>query len=277
MYTKLLKCLPKPTIYAPSTRNFWDDEHISKNVLKAHLNPELESASRNIKFIDQSVNWIAKIAPPSSYPVLLDLGCGPGLYAERFHHLGYSVMGIDFSKRSIEYAKKQSRMNDNRIAYFYQNYLTIDYSDTFDIITLIYCDYGTFSKEDRRTLLSKIYKALKPNGKLILDVFTATYYQDKTEYHNWEYCDNGGFWSENPYLCLNSFYRYDENNSVVDQTIILNESSLDCYNIWYDYFTKDGLLRETQNAGFHQCIMYNDIAGKKYSVDGNTLCVVLTK
>ena len=83
----------KPELYAPSTSAFWDDEHISKGMLEAHLDPNWEAASRKHEFIDESVKWIESIAPSSQYRELLDLGCGPGLYAERFSNIGYSVTG----------------------------------------------------------------------------------------------------------------------------------------------------------------------------------------
>lgn len=56
MYTTLLKFLKsRPTEYAESTDKFWDDEHISKYMLEAHLNPNIEAASRQHAFI----NWIS--------------------------------------------------------------------------------------------------------------------------------------------------------------------------------------------------------------------------
>ena len=94
---------------------------------------------------------------------LLDLGCGPGVYAERFNKAGYKVTGIDFSKRSIEYAKQQTLLNKSNIGYHYQNYLTIDYMEQFDVVTLIYCDYAVLPITERRILLEKVYQALKPN------------------------------------------------------------------------------------------------------------------
>ncbi len=100
------------------------------------------------------------------------MSCGPGLYAERFSSAGYVVTGIDFSKRSIEYAKKQTLLNKSSIEYHYKNYLTIDYLEKFDVVTLIYCDYAVLSIKERHILLKKVYQALKPNGKFIFDVFT---------------------------------------------------------------------------------------------------------
>ena len=84
---------------------FWDDDYISKQMLKAHLNPDFNGASRKLDFIEKSVSWIKQILPSQSYPSLLDVGCGPGLYAERFATGGYMVTGVDFSRRSICYAK----------------------------------------------------------------------------------------------------------------------------------------------------------------------------
>lgn len=43
--------------------------------------------------------------------------------------------------------------------------------ETFDFITMIYCDYGALSTDDRKKLLRIIYQHLKPGGKLLLDVF----------------------------------------------------------------------------------------------------------
>lgn len=277
MYNKLNKLLNKPDLYALSTNRFWDDEHISKALLDAHLNPNLESASRKIEFIDKSVNWIASLAPPSSYPQLLDLGCGPGLYAERFSKLGYMVTGIDFSKRSVEYAKDKTITNNSGIDYKYQDYLMIDYKCCFDIITLIYCDFGVLSIEDRAILLSNAYKALKKDGKLILDVFTPNQHKGKDENSNWKYYSNGGFWDKNPNLCLNSFYRYDKNSTVLDQTIVITEHKIECYNIWEHCFTKNNLISEIQNVGFTNYDLYGDISGGEYVEQGSIICIVLTK
>ena len=149
MFNELVKYTSKPALYAQGTKNFWDDDHISKGLLEAHLNPNWDAATRRHEFLDRSVSWISSIAPPSQYRFLLDLGCGPGLYAERFNSAGYTVTGIDFSKRSIAYAREQSLLKKSNIEYHYQNYLTIDYKEQFDAVTLIYCDYAVLSKTDR--------------------------------------------------------------------------------------------------------------------------------
>ncbi len=275
MFNKLTNYLVKPELYAPSTGKFWDDEHISKGMLEAHLNPDLEAATRKHDFVDKSVKWIASIAQPSEYQQLLDLGCGPGLYAERFRKAGYSVTGVDFSKRSIEYAKEQTLLNKSNIKYHYQNYLTIDYIEQFDVITLIYCDYAPLSITDRLTLLKKVYQALKPNGKFIFDVFTPR--MRKTESHSWYYNENGGFWTQKPHICLDSVYQYDGDKTELRQTIVITEATVNCYNVWDHFFTKESLISELKPIGFSSYEFFGDVAGKEISDSDETICGVFTK
>ncbi|WP_323373236.1 hypothetical protein [Anaeropeptidivorans aminofermentans] len=44
MYNNILMHLKRPAPYQQSQVNFWNDEHISKHMLKAHLDPDCEGA-----------------------------------------------------------------------------------------------------------------------------------------------------------------------------------------------------------------------------------------
>jgi len=273
MLQNIKKYMQKPDMYAPSTAKFWDDNHISKGMLEAHLNPAIDNATRNLDFVQRSVGWISSIAHAGKYPRLLDLGCGPGIYAELFYNTGYQVTGVDLSKRSIEYAKRSAETKGKHITYKVCDYLLLDYQNRFDIATLIYCDFGVLSTNDRAALLKKIRDALRPNGCLIFDVFTQQQYVGQEEYKDWVYADSG-FWGETPYLCLNSLYRYDEENTFLRQHLIITEDQINCYNVWEHTFKKDELISDLADAGFKIVGFYGDIAGGANSNDGKHLCVV---
>jgi len=280
MNTKLMALMNKPELNTPGTNNLyhslWDDEHISKGMLEAHLNPDGDAATRNHAFLDKSVNWIAELAPPPQYAKLLDLGCGPGLYTERFAKAGYSVTGVDFSKRSIGYAKEQTELNGSGIKYHYQNYLTIDYTQQYDVITLIYCDYAPLSITDRLTLLKKVYQALKPGGKFIFDVFTPKMRREEDQ--SWRYCESGGFFSAKPHLLLEAVYQYDDDDKTeLRQHIVVTDEDVNCYIARGHFFTKELLISEIQPIGFSMSEFYGDVAGKEYSDAGETICGVFTK
>ncbi len=274
MYAKLfnyLKC--RPMEYAKSTSKFWDDEHISKYMLEAHLNPDIESASRQHSFINASAKWIARQVKRPSECNLLDLGCGAGIYAQAFSSLGFHVTGIDFAKRSIDYAASQAIKQNMGITYHYQNYLEMEYENEFDIITLIYCDFGVLPPKDRALLLEKVKTALKPDGVIILDGFTETQYKDFIENRTLTY-EEKGFWSDTPYMCIQNNYCYDENKTYLEQYLVVTEEQLNCYNIWNQAFDSASLGAELKAAGFSELQFYANVCGESLTDKSKTICVV---
>lgn len=98
MNKKLIEYLKeKPKEYEDTGIKFWDDEHISKGMLEAHLNNTVDSATRNIDFVKKSVSWITTFKGNK----LLDLGCGPGIYTNMLDKEGYDVTGIFFQKGQL--------------------------------------------------------------------------------------------------------------------------------------------------------------------------------
>jgi len=273
---EISKYLLKPKLYTPGTDSIWNDEYISEIMLDIHLDPDNDASTRKHEFVNKSVEWITNIAPPTLYKFLLDLGCGPGIYAERFNIAGYNVTGIDFSERSIRYAEVQAALDKSDIEYHCQNYLEMDFTEKFDIVTLIYCDYAVLSLDDRIALLSKIYKALKPGGKFIFDVFTHK--MRRPESQSWYYSEREGFFSAKPHICLDAVYQYDdEDKTQLWQNVIITAQSVHCYKIWDHFFNKDEIIKEVKPAGFSAYEIYGDIAGKEYSSTGETICCVFTK
>ncbi len=277
MINELIEYSKRPKLYEKSSAEFWDDEHISREMLKCHLNPSIEAASRSHHFIDKSVEWIQKEAPRTMYHTVLDLGCGPGLYAERLCHKGYSVTGIDLSKRSIAYAKERASRQGDVIQYIYKNYLDIDYQNVFDLILLVYCDFGVLSHQDRKILLDKVYASLAEKGKFIFDVFTPRHYEGKNENSHWYMNYGSGFWKPKTYMCLESHLIY-ENYIRLNQYIIIDEEEhIDVFRIWDHYYTIETIRTELENSGFRQVKIYGDISGSSFSEESETMCIVAEK
>ena len=88
MLEQLEKWLEPPVMDAESDSVFWQDDYISKKLLDVPLDPHDDLASRKHGFMDRFAGWINALMPPALDPRLLDLGCGPGLYAQRFAKAG---------------------------------------------------------------------------------------------------------------------------------------------------------------------------------------------
>jgi 2-polyprenyl-3-methyl-5-hydroxy-6-metoxy-1,4-benzoquinol methylase len=266
----------KPDEYEKSTSAFWEDEHISKGMLEAHLNPDLDAASRRLNFTKTSVKWIAGLGNTQTNPKLLDLGCGPGIYAELLSAHGFDVTGVDLSERSISYARENALKQNLQITYLHQNYLDIDYNGVFDVITLIFCDFGVLNPDERKRLLEKIHKALKPGGLFIFDVCSLRQYENRAETTSWS-LSAGGYWSAEPYLCLYSFFRYDSSNTFADQYIVIEKDRIRRFNIWNHRFSVEELKADLCGAGFGTKEFYGDVSGVRYSDNSETICVVAHK
>lgn len=60
MFEELEKINERPAPFAFYTASeLWTDEHTSVQMLSFHLNEAIDLASRNMKFINRSVEWIA--------------------------------------------------------------------------------------------------------------------------------------------------------------------------------------------------------------------------
>jgi len=246
--TKIIKSIGNPTPYDKGTDMMWTDKHISKFLLDAHINPEIGVASRTSMDIDKTVDMIDKMIRPGSE--ILDLGCGPGLYAERLSKKGHKVTGVDFSKNSIDYAIKQREKNQSAIEYINDNYLNLDFEGQFDIIMMIYCDFGVLVSEERISLMKMIHKALKPGGIFLFDAIDEETIERLSFNSSWDMSE-GGFWKPTPYICLSKSFHFKENKATLDQHLVMGEDdSFQLYRFWNHYFDQEDVEKIFRPIGF---------------------------
>lgn len=276
--TQLEKATQKPKLFAKDDGNFWEDPYISEHLLNAHLDDESDQGSRKYNDILQSVMWLTQYLKLPEDSKLLDLGCGPGLYSENFYGQGYDVTGIDISPTSIEYAKEQADAFQYRIQYLCQDYLTIDYTEEFDVITLIYGDLCVLSHDDRNTLLQKVYKALKPDGFLIFDVFTKHYFSKEEPEQTWYVSGDDGFWSEEEHLLLQSHYKYKKDKVRLDKyTIVFNDGNMRTHHIWKHYFSLRRVTNMVEANGFTVKDHWSDLQGKPFEKGSSWIGMIVQK
>jgi 2-polyprenyl-3-methyl-5-hydroxy-6-metoxy-1,4-benzoquinol methylase len=218
---EIIKIVGNPKLYDKGKDIMWTDKHISKYLLEAHINPEIGVASRTSEDIDKTVDMIDQLIKPESK--ILDLGCGPGLYTERLARKKHKVTGVDFSKNSIEYAIQQRDKNQSDVKYINCNYLELDFDDKFDLIIMIYCDFGVLVPEERITLMKMIHKSLKPGGIFLFDAINEQTIARINFNSSWEMSESG-FWSSTPYICLNKIFHFEENKATLDQHIVIDDN-----------------------------------------------------
>jgi len=265
MFEELERITERPEPFQFYTASdLWTDEHMSKQMLSFHLNETIDVSSRNAEFINRSVEWIASEFNIGRDTKIADFGCGPGLYSTRLAKRGANVTGIDFAGRSIEYAKGVAVREQLNINYVKQNYLDFETEDRFDLVLMIMCDFCALSPTQRKGILNKFHRILKPNGSVLLDVYSLSAFEQKEEVATYEVTQLNGFWSPNKYYGFLNTFKYDEEKVSLDKyTIIESNRTRKVYN-WLQYFAPEDLEREFVEAGFSVKGLYSDVAGTPY-------------
>lgn len=263
-----------PDLYEETGRLFWCDPDMAPQLLEAHLDADNPMASRPPRFVDASTKWIASIAPADRYPRVCDLGCGPGLYAERLAKMGYRVTGIDVSTTAIEHARASAAREGLEIDYVVSDYTSLQSGYSADLALMAYCDYGALSSGSRRALMGNVKKLLRPGGIFVLDVFSDRHYAAAREIRSWDAASSGGLWSPEPYVCLHERKKHG-GRVLLDRYIVQTSRTVKAYNVWTTCYVPESLRFEAVDAGFSVLSIAGSIAGDDFDPTGDTLCAVL--
>jgi SAM-dependent methyltransferase len=275
-HLKRINTRPEPFEYYTAEK-LWAGEHTSQQMLELHLNEEVEPASRNLAFIERSVDWMVPRFNIKTGTSLCDFGCGPGLYTTRLAQKGALVTGIDFSPRSIKYARKTAAGLNLDIDYVLQNYLEFDTDRKFDLITMIYCDLCALSPQQRKTMMGKFHDFLDDGGAVLVDVFSLQAFRNREEVTRYEPLLLGGFWSSQDYYGFLNTFKYEKEKVILDKyTIVEKNRTWEVYN-WLQYFSPESTGREFEENGFKILEIFADVAGRPYTNQAEEIALVAVK
>lgn len=273
---ELLRLQEKPEPFTPGDSRFWTDPYIAKRLLEAHLDPTLDAASRSPQMIDKTVDWVIQYLDLRLGDCILDLGCGPGLYASRMAQRGLKLTGVDYSQNSISYATKKAQEDGLAITYRFQDYLKLEDSNQYDLVLLIFGDFCTFDPESRKKILSAIKRSLKPGGIFIFDVSTPLLRQHAGLKNGW-YAAGQGFWKPGKHLVLEQGFAY-ENDIFLDQYIVIEENGkTSLYRNWFQDYMPETIRSEIQANGFMVESLWSDLTGALYHEKSDWIGVVARK
>jgi 2-polyprenyl-3-methyl-5-hydroxy-6-metoxy-1,4-benzoquinol methylase len=267
---------PKPFEFYTAP-DLWTDAHTSRRMLAYHLDEHHDVASRKAAFIDRSIDWIVPRFSIGKDTRIADFGCGPGLYASRLAEKGAQVTAIDFSERSIAYAREVARQKQLAIHYLHQNYLTFTTEERFDLILMIMCDFCALSPEQRETMLRRFHAILKPGGYVLMDAYTQTAFEQREETSVYGTNLMEGFWSPKKYYGFLNTYKYAEEKVVLDKYTLFEAARVRTIYNWLAYFTPEDIEKEFLANEFRLDGVYADVAGSPYDPLSPELAVVAIK
>ncbi len=275
MYNELRTHNSRPEPFQFYTADkLWTDDHTSKKMLEFHLNGFIDVASRKRVFIDRSVSWIAQKFNVGNDSRIADFGCGPGLYTTPLAEKGADVTGIDFSERSIRYARQIAQQKKLNIDYVVQNYLEYNTEKKYNLITMIMCDFCALSPAQRRLMLKKFHAFLEPQGSVLLDVYSLSAYEQRKETATYEHNLLNGFFSPEDYYGFLNVFKYEKEKVILDKYTIVEASQTRTIYNWLQYFSLETIEKELLEVGFKIVDCYSDVAGTPFKADSDEFAIV---
>ena len=122
---------------------------------------------RNEKEAKFFIDGLLDILSPEKKSFFLDLACGKGRHSIYLNTKGFSVDGIDLSKKSLNTALPHQ---NKKLHFFLRDMRNINEKNKYNYILNLFTSFGYFEhKKDNKLVVSGISKALKEDGIFIID------------------------------------------------------------------------------------------------------------
>jgi SAM-dependent methyltransferase len=138
--------------------------------------------------------------------VILDFGCGPGLYGQRLADLGHRYHGVDFGPAAIEYAIETNRHGD-LCSFILADIRTVELDRLpigfCDLVMIVFGELNVFSPIESQAIIEKAYAALAPGGHFLVELQSFETVQKVGNSASSWYKSESGLFFDRSHICLN--------------------------------------------------------------------------
>jgi len=237
----------------------WNDPDFSERMLREHLDESHSAASRVAAERSKQIDWMWDKLALQPGARILDLTCGPGLYAVEFAGRGCEVVGVDFGPASVTFARNLAKHEGvaDRCTFLEQDVRETDYRGAdFDAALFIYGQITVFTPDETQTLLNRLARSLRPGGKLVLEILDRD--RIDKEFKSWWYTGDWGLWGDRPYLHLGERIWYPEEQIRLERFLIvhLETGELTEVQLCDQSYSAGEMSEKMQAAGFKSVEVY---------------------
>lgn len=239
----------------------WNEPGFSARMLREHLTQAHGRASRRFEAIDGHVEWVHRAVLGGRQTRILDLGCGPGLYATRLARLGHRCVGIDFSPASIRHARGEAEREGLACTFHERDLRDGDYGEGFGLALLVFGELNAFRTREAADILAAARTALEPGAALVLELHTRAALE-REEPPSW-YAAESGLFSDRPHLCLRESAWDTASRARVERYYVLDAASggVERYGITTRAYEPDEYLELLHGAGFARVELHPALDG----------------
>ncbi len=162
----------------PITENWWNDFFAEFRPFFSKISPKVTNAE--VKFYIQKLNL-------KSGQTFLDCPIGIGRIAIPLAKKGIKITGVDIMPSYLGELSEKAAKAKLPIKLFHLDMRKIDFENEFDVVGNLWTSFGYFEKEsDNILVLKKLYKALKPGGKFVIQIINRDWIMKNFALNIWE-------------------------------------------------------------------------------------------
>ncbi|MHB8060862.1 MAG: SAM-dependent methyltransferase, partial [Gaiellaceae bacterium] len=202
---------------------------------------------------------------------------GPALHASRLAQAGADVTGVDFSARSISYAREAAAREGLQVSYINEDYLAWEPDGRFDLVLMIMRDFCAIGPDQRRALLGKIEGLLEPKGAFLFDVDSLLALKARSEKTWYAPAPEGGFFSASPYFEFLASFVYPEERVFLEKHVIVEAKRTRTLYDWVQHFSPESLAEELEGSGLEIASVLGDVTGRAFDPEAREFAVVVRR
>ena len=243
---------PRPLAWIAGGSFPWYDEEFSRRMLQQHLDDSHGAASRRTRERAAQIEWLWNHLPVQPGQRILDLTCGPGLYALDLAQRDCHVTGVDISPSSIDYARQVAEsagVTDN-LDFILGDVREVQHpSSAFDHVLLLYGQLAVFPPHEAEELVAAAVATLKPGGTICIELLAPTAI-DRSD-SSWWFTDDTGLWGNRPFLHLGERFWDTETRIATERYQILDieSGSLQEFHLCDQSYERQDIERVLRSAG----------------------------
>ncbi|MXZ02434.1 MAG: class I SAM-dependent methyltransferase [Chloroflexi bacterium] len=203
---------------------------------------------------------------------VLDLCCGQGRHSIALAKTGLSVTGVDLSEEMLAIARSTAD-EAGAILTLHQadmRHLPDDLKNRFDAVINMFSSFGYLeSEEDDQQVLHQIAKALKPGGKLLMDLLNREWVIINNQEFDWHQHEDGRVVLERRQLDLKN-----SSNTVTYTEILPDGTRREMSDLQLRLYTLTELTKMLTKAGLTLQNVYGGFQAEPYNVNTRRMIVV---
>lgn len=273
LHVDLDELLVRPPMIPGEVRLPWGEQDFSARMLREHLDQHHDMASRREATIDGHVEWLRGLAPQGTR--VLDLGCGPGLYLERFARVGYRGVGVDVSPASIEYASRRAQEHRLGVSYLLGDFRRPGVDGEFDLILCLFGELSTVHIDEVRDVLDMAATHLHPRGRVVIELSTKNGVVAKGSRPPTWYRAQGGLFAYGMHAVMTESKWFETDHASVERWWVLERGSPRPLMLGSTTWWHRDLEQIIEPLGLVVEARYGDLSGQPQHDDREFVTVVL--